>query len=136
MRYLLYLFLFFNFVKSKNNIFDLFDSYGLDRTSTKIIKDFTSAKGFEFILDDYKYYLLKICNTSHEIDFLENFKIYSSNIDVSKDIKNPIFEINYMASNLINIQSINLYNLLPKYLNFENENTYKLAIKYLLIKCQ
>ena len=66
-----------NFVNSQN-LYDFFDRFGLDKTSTKIIKEFTSASGFEFILDDYRYYLRNKDNTLFEIDFLDNFKILAS----------------------------------------------------------
>ena len=134
MKFLLRFILLVNFVNSQN-LYDFFDRFGLDKTSTEIIKEFTSASGFEFILDDYGYYLRNKDNTLFEIDFLDNFKIYSNNIDVIKDTNNPLFKINKIAYDLINIQNVNIvYDPYPKLIGLADENTYKLAVIYLLKK--
>ena len=136
MKFLLRFMLLANFVNSQN-LYDFFDRFGLDKTSTKIIKEFTSASGFEFIFDDYRYYLRNKDNTLFEIDFLDNFKIYSNNIDVIKDTNNPLFKINKIAYDLINIQNVNIvYDPYPKLIGLADENTYKLAVIYLLKKYQ
>tara|TARA_B100000424_G_C22938972_1_gene499611 strand:- start:217 stop:633 length:417 start_codon:yes stop_codon:yes gene_type:complete len=136
MKFLLRFMLLVNFVNSQN-LYDFFDRFGLDKTSTEIIKEFTSASGFEFILDDYRYYLRNKDNTLFEIDFLDNFKIYSNNIDVIKDTNNPLFKINKIAYDLINIQNVNIvYDPYPKLIGLADENTYKLAVIYLLKKYQ
>ena len=136
MKFLLRFMLLVNFVNSQN-LYDFFDRFGLDKTSTEIIKEFTSASGFEFIMDDYKYYLRNRDNTLFEIDFLSNFKIYSNNIDVIKDTNNPLFKINKIAYDLINIQNVNIvYDPYPKLIGLADENTYKLAVIYLLKKYQ
>ena len=136
MKFLLRFMLLVNFVNSQN-LYDFFDRFGLDKTSTEIIKEFTSASGFEFIMDDYRYYLRNRDNTLFEIDFLSNFKIYSNNIDVIKDTNNPLFKINKIAYDLINIQNVNIvYDPYPKLIGLADENTYKLAVIYLLKKYQ
>ena len=134
MKFLLRFMLLVNFVNSQN-LYDFFDRFGLDKTSTEIIKEFTSASGFEFITDDYRYYLRNRDNTLFEINFLDNFKIYSNNIDVIKDTNNPLFKINKIAYDLINIQNVNIvYDPYPKLIGLADENTYKLAVIYLLKK--
>ena len=136
MKFLLRFMLLVNFVNSQN-LYDFFDRFGLDKTSTEIIKEFTSASGYEFIIDDYRYYLRNRDNTLFEIDFLSNFKIYSNNIDVIKDTNNPLFKINKIAYDLINIQNVNIvYDPYPKLIGLADENTYKLAVIYLLKKYQ
>ena len=136
MKFLLRFMLLVNFVNSQN-LYDLFNKFGLDKTSTEIIKEFTSASGYEFIMDDYRYYLRNRDNTLFEIDFLNNFKIYSNNIDVIKDTNNPLFKINKIAYDLINIQNVNIvYDPYPKLIGLADENTYKLAVIYLLKKYQ
>tara|TARA_E500000178_G_C16603205_1_gene565670 strand:- start:213 stop:629 length:417 start_codon:yes stop_codon:yes gene_type:complete len=136
MKFLLRFMLLVNFVNSQN-LYDFFDRFGLDKTSTEIIKEFTSASGYEFIMDDYRYYLRNRDNTLFEIDFLSNFKIYSNNIDVIKDTNNPLFKINKIAYDLINIQNVNIvYDPYPKLIGLADENTYKLAVIYLLKKYQ
>lgn len=136
MKFLLRFMLLVNFVNSQN-LYDLFNKFGLDKTSTEIIKEFTSASGYEFIMDDYRYYLRNRDNTLFEIDFLDNFKIYSNNIDVIKDTNNPLFKINKIAYDLINIQNVNIvYDPYPKLIGLADENTYKLAVIYLLKKYQ
>ena len=136
MKFLLRFMLLVNFVNSQN-LYDFFDRFGLDKTSTEIIKEFTSASGYEFIMDDYRYYLCNRDNTLFEIDFLSNFKIYSNNIDVIKDTNNPLFKINKIAYDLINIQNVNIvYDPYPKLIGLADENTYKLAVIYLLKKYQ
>ena len=136
MKFLLRFMLLVNFVNSQD-LYDFFDRFGLDKTSTEIIKEFTSASGYEFIMDDYRYYLCNRDNTLFEIDFLSNFKIYSNNIDVIKDTNNPLFKINKIAYDLINIQNVNIvYDPYPKLIGLADENTYKLAVIYLLKKYQ
>tara|TARA_B100000886_G_scaffold210133_1_gene145451 strand:- start:400 stop:816 length:417 start_codon:yes stop_codon:yes gene_type:complete len=136
MKFLLRFMLLVNFVNSQN-LYDFFDRFGLDKTSTEIIKEFTSASGYEFIMDDYRYYLRNRDNTLFEIDFLGNFKLYSNNIDVIKDTNNPLFKINKIAYDLINIQNVNIvYDPYPKLIGLADENTYKLAVIYLLKKYQ
>ena len=59
----------------------------------------------------------------------------SNNIDVIKDTNNPLFKINKIAYDLINIQNVNIvYDPYPKLIGLADENTYKLAVIYLLKK--
>tara|TARA_Y100000991_G_scaffold159372_1_gene121721 strand:- start:329 stop:775 length:447 start_codon:yes stop_codon:yes gene_type:complete len=116
-------------------LINIFTQYGFDRTSSKMMVNYINKNGYEFIEDDYKLMLqINDDNIIKCYEFKKYFKIYSNIDEFYEDSYNPLLKINSFAFDLFNIQKKKInWHKYPS-IGFDDEETYKLSIIYILNK--
>ncbi len=117
------------------NLTDIFTNYGFDVTSSEMMIKYINSHDYQyFFANEYNLYLQKIENGKiiyYEFD--KYFTVYKNESEFYNDLDNPLSKINAFAYELYNIQNGNIEWSSSPSVGFDDLDTLKTAIAYLIL---
>jgi len=116
------------------NLTDIFTNYGFDVTSTEMMIKYINSHDYQFFTNEYNLYLQKIENGKMiYYEFDKYFTVYKNESEFYDDLDNPLSKINAFAYELYNIQNGNIEWSSNPSVGFDDLDTLKTAIAYLIL---
>ena len=116
------------------NLTDIFTNYGFDVTSTEMMIKYINSHDYQFFTNEYNLYLQKIENGKMiYYEFDKYFTVYKNESEFYNDLDNPLSKINAFAYELYNIQNGNIEWSSNLSIGFDDLDTLKTAIAYLIL---
>ena len=116
------------------NLTDIFTNYGFDVTSTEMMIKYINSHDYQFFTNEYNLYLQKIENGKMiYYEFDKYFTVYKNESEFYNDLVNPLSKINAFAYELYNIQNGNIEWSSNLSIGFDDLDTLKTAIAYLIL---
>ena len=116
------------------NLTDIFTNYGFDVTSSEMMIKYINSHDYQFFTNEYNLYLQKIENGKMiYYEFDKYFTVYKNESEFYNDLDNPLSKINAFAYELYNIQNGNIEWSSNLSIGFDDLDTLKTAIAYLIL---
>lgn len=116
------------------NLTDIFTNYGFDVTSSEMMIKYINSHDYQFFTNEYNLYLQKIENGKMiYYEFDKYFTVYKNESEFYNDLDNPLSKINAFAFELYNIQNGNIEWSSNPSVGFDDIDTLKTAIAYLIL---
>ena len=116
------------------NLTDIFTNYGFDVTSSEMMIKYINSHDYQFFTNEYNLYLQKIENGKMiYYEFDKYFTVYKNESEFYNDLDNPLSKINAFAYELYNIQNGNIEWSSNPRVGFDDIDTLKTAIAYLIL---